>query len=105
MRHQINIDTSEVVSDVTAEIYSSFAELKGQFEKSIDESVEAAKSEIRQETSQLAVKLDGLVVKMVEDKVRIFIGSEEVMEAAVEAVKARLAPDIGMKKKPWWKWW
>lgn len=105
MRHQIKVDTSEVVSDVTAEIYSAFAELKGQFERSVDESVEAAKSEIRQETSQLAVKLDSLVVKMVEDKVRIFIGSEEVMEAAVEAVKARLAPDIGMSKKPWWKWW
>ena len=105
MRHQISVDTSEIVSDVTAEIYSSFAELKAQFEKSVDESTEAAKSEIRQETSQLAMRLDGLVVKMVEDKVRIFVGSEAVMEAAVEAIKARLAPDIGMRKKPWWKWW
>jgi hypothetical protein len=105
MQHSIIVDTSAVIDEVTAELYTFSQGLKSQLDKSVDDAVDCAKTEMRSETSQLVRKLDGLVVKMVEDKVGIFIGSEAVMEAVVEAVKARLAPDTVMQQKPWWKWW
>lgn len=122
----IVVNTDSLVEAVTGEIYSTYADLKVQFNRSVDETVdiakaelraeaaqlskkmesavELAKTEMRSETSQLARKLDGLIVKMVEDKVSSFIGSEAVMEAVVNAVKSQLTPDMVMKK-PWWKWW
>jgi hypothetical protein len=105
MRQTITVDSSAVIESVTAEIYTSYADLKAQFERSIDESVNQGKTELVSETSQLVGKLDEMVSKIVEDKVSSFLRSEVVMEAVIEAVKARLAPDMVMNNKPWWKWW
>lgn len=105
MQHSIVVDTSAVIEAVTAELYTFSQGLKSQLDQSVDDAVDAAKTEMRSETSQLARRLDGLVVKMVEDKVSEFVRSEQVMEAVVEAVRARLSPDSGMVKKPWWKLW
>jgi F0F1-type ATP synthase membrane subunit b/b' len=139
MRQTITVDSSAVIESVTAEIYTAYADLKVQFERSIDESVNLGKTELVAEmsklvgkldemvsklikrsidesvshcktelvaeTSQLVGKLDEMVSKIVEDKVSSFVRSEVSMEAVIEAVKARLTPDMVMTDKPWWKWW
>ena len=105
MRQTITVDSSAVIESVTAEIYTAYSDLKAQFERSVDESVNHGKVELVSETSQLVGKLDEMVSKIVEDKVSSFLRSEVAMEAVIEAVKARLAPDMVMSNKPWWKWW
>jgi len=104
MRQTINVDSTAVIEAVTAEIYTSYADLKSQFERIADETVNTAKTELVSETSKLVDKLDEMISKIVEDKVVAFLQSDKVKEAVAEAL-ASLTPEVAMIKKPWWKWW
>jgi hypothetical protein len=105
MRQTITVDSTAIIESVSAEIYTSYADLRSQFERTVDEAVGLAKSELDRTTSQLLEKLESAIDRIVEDKVDKWLRSDDAMEAVAQAVRLRLAPDMTVNKKPWWKWW